>query len=208
MKKYSLLLVLLFFAMSCGKYHIKNEINNSSALSKLKKTGIIIRLTHNTPIPIKLFNKNLSQWLEPYKKSNQIKLIEETSKNINVAKAESDRFLQFSNDGDFQYYQSMGIVKGFINKNKEELDKIKSENDLDSLIFYEVDAGYSLELQYNDFGSMVVIVDNNYKIVHLDRQYDKYDTFEIDRQVLKEELLDLVSNRLIDIALKQKYIKE
>ena len=36
MKKYWVFAVALLFAVSCGKYHVKNEINNGSALGKLK----------------------------------------------------------------------------------------------------------------------------------------------------------------------------
>lgn len=208
MKRCSIILVALVFALSCAKYHVKNEISHGSDLKKLKKTGIMIRKTHNTPVPLKLMNKNLSQWLEPYKKINELVLIENTSKNLNRLKTEADRFLQFSDDGDFQHYQSIGIITHYLKKNKEELDKIRRENNLDSLIIYEIDAGYSLELQYSDFRSMILIIDNNNKILHMDRQYDKYETFEIDRNILREELLDLISNRLINIIIDLKYIKE
>ncbi len=208
MKKCCIILVALLFLLSCAKYHVKNEISKGSSLSKLKKTGIIVRKTHNTPITLKLINKNLSQWLEPYKKVNQLVLIEKTSKNLNNSKMESDHFLQLSNDGDFQHYQTLGIVTHYLNKNKEELDKIKSEYNLDSFIIYEIDAGYSLELQYSDFKSMIIIIDGNNKIVHMDRQDDKYETFEIDKKIMREDLLDLVSNRLLNLIINLKYIKE
>lgn len=200
--------MVLLFATSCVKYHVKNEINNGKALSKLKKTGIIVRKTHNTPVTLKLFNKNLSQWLEPYKKINELILIEKTSKDLHTSRTESERFLQFSGDGDFQYYQTLGIVTHYLNRNREELDRLRSEFNLDSIIIYEVDAGYSLELQYSDFSSMILIVDNKNKILHMDRQHDNYETFEIDEKVLREEMLDHVSNRLIDIIINLKYIKE
>ncbi|HNW27231.1 MAG TPA: hypothetical protein PKN50_02040 [Spirochaetota bacterium] len=208
MKKCSVILVALLFALSCAKYHVKNEISHGSNLKKLKKTGIIIRKTHNTPISLKLFNKNLSQWLVPYQKVKELVLIENTSKNLNRSKMESDRFLQFSDTGDFQSYQCQGIVAHYLAQNKEELDKIRSENNLDSIAIYEVDAGYSLELQYTDFSSMIIIVDNNNKILYMDRQHDKYETFEIDAKIMREELLDLISNRLINKIIDLKYVKE
>jgi hypothetical protein len=208
MKKCSVILVALLFAASCTKYHVRNEIKDTAALSKIKKTGIIIRRTYSSPIPLKHFNRNLSQWLEPYIKLNQLFLIEKTNKDLNLSKTEADRFLQFSTEGDFQHYQTLGIVTQYLIKNKEELDKIKSENNLDSLIIFEVDAGYSVELQFSDFNSLVVIIDNNNKIAFMDRQHDKYETFEIDQNVLREELLDLISNRLIGTLVDLKLIKE
>jgi len=207
MKRCSLvILVALFVALSCAKYHVKNEISHGSEINKLKKTGIIIRKTHNTPIPLKLFNKNLSQWLVPYHKVKELVLIETTSKNLNRSNMESDRFLQFSNVGDFQLYQCQGIVAHYLAKNKEELDKIRSDNNLDSIVIYEVDAGYSRELQYIDFSSMVILVDNNDKILYMARQHDKHETFEIDEKVMREELLDLISNRLLNKIIDLKYI--
>lgn len=208
MKKCSVLLVALLFVLSCAKYHVKNEISHGADLKKLKKTGIIIRKTHNTPISLKLFNKNLSQWLLPYQKINELVLLENTSRDLNRSKMESDRFLQFSNTGDFQLYQCQGIVAHYLAKNREELDKIRSENNLDSIVIYEVDAGYSRELQYTDFSSMIILVDNNSRILFMDRQHDKYETFEIDEKVMREELLDLISNRLLNKIIDLKYIRE
>lgn len=208
MKRCSILLVALLFALSCAKYHVKNEISHGPDLKKLKKTGVIIRKTHNTPISLKLFNKNLSQWLVPYQKINELVLLENTSRDLNRSKMESDRFLQFSNTGDFQLYQCQGIVAHYLAKNREELDKIRSENSLDSIVIYEIDAGYSRELQYTDFSSMIILVDNNNRILYMDRQHDKYETFEIDEKVMREELLDLISNRLLNKIIDLKYIKE
>ncbi len=208
MKNYWMIVVALLFTVSCGKYHVKSEISNGPALGKLKKTGIIIRKTHNTPITLKLIKKNISPWLEPYKKINNLVLIEKTSEALDTAKLESDRFLQFSNKGDFQFYQAIGIITHYLNANKEELETIKSENNCDSLLIYEIDAGYSLELQYTDFSSMITIIDTNNKILSMDRQYDKYETFEIDKDIMREELLDLISNRLIDLITKLRYIRE
>jgi len=61
-------------------------------------------------------------------------------------------------------------------------------------------------LQYIDFSSMVILVDNNDKILYMDRQHDKHETFEIDEKVMREELLDLISNRLLNKIIDLKYI--
>ncbi len=208
MKK--LMPVLLFTCLlaSCSEFHVKNEIKNGSALKKLKNTGIIIRVTHNTPVALKLFHKNMEQWLDPYKKVNNLKLLVETSKGLNTAKADSDRFLQFSIEKDFQYYQTMGIINGYFRTNRDEFEKIKTENGLDSFLIYEVDGGFSSELQFSDFNSMIVIVDGKYQVVYMDRQVDTFEAFEIDKGILREDLLDQISNRLLERMFKLGYLKE
>lgn len=208
MKKILPLLLFACLLVSCSGFHVKNEIKNGSALKKLKHTGIIIRVTHNTPVELKYFNRNMAQWLEPYKKINNLTLLVEISKNLNTARGDYNRFLQFSADKDFQYYQTMGIIAGYLNSNREELDNLKTENSLDSFLIYEVDGSYSSELQFSDFNSMAVIVDGNYQIVYMDRQADSFEAFEIDRGILREDLLDQVSNRLLDLMFKLGYLKE
>jgi len=208
MKKILPLLLFACLLVSCSGFHVKNEIKNGSALKKLKHTGIIIRVTHNTPVELKYFNRNMTQWLEPYKKINNLTLLVEISKNLNTARGDYNRFLQFSADKDFQYYQTMGIIAGYLNSNREELDNLKTENSLDSFLIYEVDGSYSSELQFSDFNSMAVIVDGNYQIVYMDRQADSFEAFEIDRGILREDLLDQVSNRLLDLMFKLGYLKE
>jgi len=208
MKKYIIPLFALCLIISCSDYHIKKEIKNGSALSKLKNSGIIIRKTNDTSISLKLFYKNITQWLEPYKKINNLKLLSETSKNLNSAFGESERFLQFSNKNDFQYYQTIGIINGYLNKNKEELDKLKNDNNLDSFIIYEMDGTLAAELQFFDFSSMIIIVNNKNEIIYMDRQFDKYETYEFSKELLNEDLLDQVSNRFLELMFKLDYLKE
>jgi hypothetical protein len=207
-KKTGILLYLIILSVSCSNFHIKREINNSSALKKLKSPGIIVRIPHNSPFPLRLFNKSLSQWLEPYEKKISLTIQSGTSKNVNLSKAEYDRFLQFSSNNDFQYYQSLGIITLYLKNNREELDNLKSENNLDSIIVYEVDTFLSTEMQVYNFNSMIVIVDNDYQVLYLDHQFDAYDTHEIDRGALRENLLDEVSNRFLELMLKVDYIRE
>jgi hypothetical protein len=208
MKKYIILVLGLCLLISCSEYHIKKEIKNGSALSKLKNSGIIIRKTNDTSISMKLFYKNLTQWLEPYIKVNKLKLLTDVSKNLNIAQGESDRFLQFSNKNDFQYYQTVGIIKGYLNKNKEEFDKIRNDNNLDSFIIYEVGGSLSAELQFFDFSSMVIIIDNKNEVLYMDHQFDKYETYEFYKEILTEDLLDHISNRFLELMFKLDYLQE
>jgi len=208
MKKYIILVLAPCLIVSCSAYHIKREIKNGSALSKLKNSGIIIHKTNDTSIPIKLCYKNITQWLEPFKKINNIKLLTEASKNLYASAGESERFLQFSNKNDFQYYQTTGIINGYLNKNKEELDKLKNDNNLDSFIIYEIDGTLSAELQFFDFRSMIIIINNKNEIIYMDRQFDKYETYEFSKEILSEDMLDQISNRFLELMFKFDYLKE
>ena len=210
MKKYVILSLILLFMVSCSKFHVTKEIKYGSALSKLKNSGILFRLPHNTPIRLERFEQSLTNWMTPYKKINNLKIITQTSRNLNLSKGEYDRFLQFSDKQDFQNYKSLGIITNYLTKNKEELDKIIADNNLDSLIIYEVDSMLSVELQSSDFSSMVVIVTpaGKNQIAYLDRQFNKYEAYEIDKHILQDDLLDHVSNRFIDIMLNFDYLRK
>ena len=49
MKKYGIVALAFLFMVSCSKYHVKNEIKDSSVLSKLKNSGIIYPLPRAAP---------------------------------------------------------------------------------------------------------------------------------------------------------------
>jgi hypothetical protein len=209
-RKYGVILLLLgfLFTISCMKFHVTREIKNNSAISKLKNTGIVFRVSHNSPVPLKLLNNNLSQWMEPYKKLKNLKIITGTSRELHSSTSEFNRFLQFSSENDFQINQSLGIISHYLEKNKAELDKIMADNGLDSLMIVEVDCSISAELQFSDFSSMVVIINSKYQVLYLDRQFDTYEAYEIDRQILQEDLLDRISNRLLQFLKKYDFVKE
>jgi hypothetical protein len=194
--------------LSCAQFHVTREIREKDELSTLKRSGVLFRVPHNSQISLKRFYVSLSRWIEPYKKINKLTIIDNTSKNLSISKGEYDRFLQFSAGNDFQYYQSLGIIANYLNKNKEELEKLRVKYGLDSLIIYEVDTFISPEMELAHFGSMIVIVNTKNQVLYMDRQFDTYDIYEIDPQVLKENLLDQISNRFINLMLKLDYIEE
>jgi hypothetical protein len=202
------IIAIIMLTLSCSQFHITREINEGSTLSKLKNTGILLRLPHNSPITLKKISVGLSNWLESYKKINNLIIIPDTDKDLNRSKGEYDRFLQFSSNNDFQYYQARGIIQNYLNKNAEKIEKIKIDNKLDSLIIYEVDCFVSAELQVTNFSSMIAVVNATNQILYMDHQFDTYDVYEIDREVLQEHLIDRVSNRLLNFLMKYDYIKE
>ena len=63
-------------------------------------------------------------------------------------------------------------------------------------------------MQYNDFSSMIIIVNQDLKIVYMDRQYDEFETNEYDKEIMYEDLLDEISSRFLDMMFKLKYLKK
>ena len=105
--------------------------------------------------------------------------------------------LFFDTNNSFLTYKSIGVVRDYINRNRDELKKIMAENTLDSLIIYEVDGYFSPELQYIDLNSMAVIIDSEMNLLYMDHQSQGFDIDEWDREMVKKILLDKISQRLI-----------
>lgn len=208
MKKYGILALAFLFMVSCSRYHVKNEIKNGSALSKFKNSGIMYHIPQASPIKMKMMAKSLSQWMESYKRINTLQILSGTDKSITMSQSEFDQFLQMSEDNSFLYYKTLGIVNGYLRDNREALTKLITDNNLDSLIIYEVDPSLSAEMQYNDFSSMLIIVNKDLKVEYMDRQYDDFETNEYDSDLMKNHLLDEINSRFIDLMIKLKYLKK
>ena len=210
MKKHAVVALSCAVALivSCARYQVTKEIKNGSALSKCKKSGVIFRLPAHPHISNKLHRESLSHWLDGYRRVNGLVILDNMSKNLTTIKDEFDRFNQRTEDDDYLYYKSMGIITQYLNQNRQELEKIMSDSGLDSFIIYEVDCGISAEMQYTDFRSMIVITDSSLRVVYLDHQWNEYDTNEYSPKLMRNRLLDDINGRFIDLMLKLKYIKE
>ncbi|HOD15084.1 MAG TPA: hypothetical protein PK307_13815 [Spirochaetota bacterium] len=207
MKKYGIAALALLLMVSCSRYHVKNEIKNGSALSKFKNSGIVYRIPQSSPISINRMASSLSQWLGSYQRINALPILDTKDKNIILSKNEFDLFLQMTEDDDFLYYKSLGILNKYLKDNAETLKKLITDNSLDSLIIYEVDPALSAEMQYNDFSSMLIIVNQDLNVEYMDRQYDDYETNEYDKELMQNHLLDEINSRFIDMMFKLKYLK-
>lgn len=208
MKKYGIVALAFLFMVSCSKYHVKNEIKESSDLSRLKNSGIVFRMPKSSPLSTTRLHKSLAQWMSSFKKINSLQILEVKDKNITCAKSEFDMFLQITEDEDFLYYKSLGILNKYLQDNRDALKKLIADNGLDSLIIYEVDPSLSAEMQYNEFSSMIIVVNQDLKIAYMDRQYDDFDTNEYDRELMQNHLLDEINSRFIEIMEKLKYLKD
>jgi hypothetical protein len=203
-----LALVMAATLLSCSKYSITKEIQHSALLSKFKNSGVLFRNTHNSPIPLERLNASLIQWLGGYELKNSLKVIENAPESVAICKSEFDRFVQYSEERDNLLYQkTRGIINRYLNDNREDLESLFEEHGLDSLIIYEIDTAISAELQFLDFGSMMLIIDREYRIVYMDHQFNTYDTNEYDREVMQDNLLDQVNGRFLELMMKLDYVK-
>jgi len=208
MKKYGILALAFLFMVSCSRYHVKNEIKNGSALSKFKNSGVMYHNPQSSPIRIALMSRTLTQWLESYTRINTLQILEIKDKALVTSKSEFDQFLQLTEDNGFLYYKTLGIVNRYLQENRDALTKLMTDNNLDSLIIYEVDPSLSAEMQYTDFSSMMVIVGKDLKVEYMDRQYDDFDTNEYDKDLMQNHILDEINSRFIELMIKLKYLKK
>ena len=146
--------------------------------------------------------------IEGYKKKGKVISIKNPPDEISIYGSNADRFLQTSINSEFLKYKSIGVVKLYLRKNAAELNKVFSENGLDSLIIYEIDSGYSTELHYIDFNSVIVVIDREYNVLYLDYQDNSYNVDEFDQKILRKHLLDKLSCRLLERLTSLNYIEK
>jgi hypothetical protein len=197
MKKALFLSIIIALISSCSTYRVSSEIDKKSVYSKFRKSGIIIRLSKNTSIHEKNFTNTLSYWMNGLKKRNDLLVISEVTPGLSRFESSLDRFYQLSNNKDFQKYKSDGVVLTITKKNSFELNKIMTDNGLDSVIFYEVDGGAYGEMQFVDFDSMIVIVDKNLDIAYMDHQKNSFEIDEFMEAEATKHLLDKISERFV-----------
>jgi hypothetical protein len=111
-----------------------------------------------------------------------------------------------SADKKLMKYKSIGAIKLYLLNNKKEFEEIFAKHKLDSLILFEVDSSYSVEVQFFDFEATTVIIDKNFNIFFLDYSSDTSHLDEIDEEKLQSFLFDAVNKKLFDNLVKFKYL--
>lgn len=192
--------------VSCSTFHVTTEIDHGSKVEKLKKSGIIIRLPNSSPIAMTRFAESMGQWLAGYKRVNTLPIVS-ASPSVSEAATDFDQFLQFTARDEFMTQKTVGIITVYLEKNRAELEKLMADNDLDSMIIYEINGAFSAEMQFYDFRSLVAVVDKAFMIQYLDHHFDRYDANNPDPTVIQNHLLDRVNERLIDYLKKMDFIK-
>lgn len=211
-------LIALALAVSfaaCSEFRVKTEIDQDKKISKLKKSGILLRLNEHSMVAHPEFVTNLANWLAGFKPIINIVLLGEQSDAVHHYTRHEDRFFQMSTrrnvmesiSKSYLPYKSLGIIHLYLRNNSAELKKIMADNGLDSLILYEIYAIISTEMQHYDFDSVLVIVDRDLNMIYMDHQTDTYESVETDTAKIKEELLNKISNRLIQRLRKLDFVE-
>ena len=183
--------------LACSGFNIKKTISDSSALKKLRKSGIVVRVWQNGAISSAEIQQNLAYWIEGHKKINDLTFIQDGSPELLKYSSENDRFFQRDEDKSFLSYKSTGVFQIYKNRHREELNKFINSNGLDSIIFYEVDGFSSSELQFININSSIIIADTKLNIIFMDHHTGDEDVDEWDKDSLKKILLDKISLRFI-----------
>jgi hypothetical protein len=196
--KSALILILFFSGLSCSSYSIKNDIKDNSIVSKIQNSGIIFRISNSSKITKEELNRNCSYWLSVYKKKGNVTVITDASDSITVFKDPQQRFYQLSNEDDYLKFKSLGVVNLYLQNNQNELLNIISKNNLDSIIIFEVYSVISTQMQFFEFDSVIAIADANLNIGYLDHQTDSFESSTSSINVLKNQTLDKINDRLIE----------
>jgi hypothetical protein len=195
MKKSLFLICLITItALSCSGFNVKKIVAEGKDLKVLQASGVIIRIWKNSPLTLAEIEENIRYWTEGCKKNNSLPFI---AGNGLSSYSDSDKFCQLAEDKSFLKYKSIGVIKVFLGKHREELSKFMETNDLDSIIFYEVDGYFASELQYTDVNSTIVIVDRSFNILYIDNYAKGHEVNEWDRDAIKKLLLDQISRRFV-----------
>jgi len=189
---------VLILSSSCSTYKVKNEIEKGDRISKLKSSGIILRIHTNNRDKMKEATQNLSFWIEGHKRKNKLKIINEPDTSLGIYNSDFERFYQLSINNRFLKYKSIGVIKLYLRNNREKLEKILAENSMDSLIIYEIDSIYSLEMQFIEFNSVISVIDTKMNILYLDHQKDVFNINGFEETSIKKQLQDKISQRFIE----------
>ncbi|MCL2026763.1 MAG: hypothetical protein FWG92_08170 [Leptospirales bacterium] len=204
MKNIFFLLCFVPALMSCSGFSVKKVVSQKNALSALKSSGVIVRVWKNSVLPVSDIESNIRYWFDESRKNNSLPFLPAGPLSYY---ADADRFCQLS-EGKFLEHKSSGAVRVFLSDYREELSDLMKDNNLDSLIFYEVDGFFSPEFQLADVKSVIVIVDQALNVLYMDYYSKDVELEEWDRDVIKKIVLDQISRRFVHSMQSLGYIKK
>ncbi|MBN2403272.1 MAG: hypothetical protein JXN64_12855 [Spirochaetes bacterium] len=191
-------LIFIIFSFSCSTYSIKTDIADSAVISKIKSTGIIFRISNGSKIKKEELINNCLYWLTVYKKTGNITVIKDASDSLSVFNNPQQRFYQLSNEDEYLKYKSIGVVNLYLQNNQNELLNIISENNLDSIIIFEIYSIISTQMQFFEYESVLAVADTDLNIAYLDHQSDFFESTSSSLDDLKNQTLDKINDRLMD----------
>jgi hypothetical protein len=203
MKKILLLLLLT----SCTTTGIEKVVNEDVNLENENKIVIVLRISTLGKMQPEEYAESIKIWFSGYQTEKEVIVIAD-SENLNYFSSSNSRFYQVSSNNNFLKFKSIGIIKTTISENRTEIQQIMNSNNANYLIFYEIGGTYSTSLKAMKYSTIVTVIDNDEKIVYLDNQeiYDGNSNF--DRDSMKNEFVDAVTQRLYTTLIELKIISE
>lgn len=192
---------------SCSTYSVSKEMSSASALGKMKSVCVVLRLSQSGRIEREEVAKNLANWLAAAKQTKRLSVLSSCDENVCAYRGQDDRFYQVDGDGRFLKYKAEGVVNGYVRANEAALKRILADNGCDGIVIYEVYGVVALEMQFFDFDSVVCVLDCDLKPVHLDRQFDSFNVDEISASRVRQQLLDRVSERLVNALEDMRFLR-
>ncbi|MFW5861100.1 MAG: hypothetical protein ACOCWZ_02535 [Spirochaetota bacterium] len=200
-------IILVVLLSSCSKYSVKEEIDRTSRVD-VKKAGILLRISRKAMLRYDVHYDTLQKWLQGYTQNVELELINGKSDYYAYFSNEQDRFYQLSMNNAFLKYKSLGVINSYLYRYKNDLSALMKAKNLDVLIIYEVYGIASVGMQFLDFDSMAVIIDKNLKVVYLDHQHDRFNSNDYSIDLLKEQLLNKMNDRMLEFLIDLDYIED
>jgi len=200
-------IILVILLSSCAKYSVKEEIDRTSRVD-VKKAGILLRISRKAMLGYNIHYETLQKWLKGYTQNVELELINGKSDYYAYFSNEQDRFYQLSMNNEFLKYKSLGVINSYLYRYKNDLSALMKSKNLDVLIIYEVYGIASVGMQFLDFDSMAVIIDKNLKVVYLDHQHDRFNSNDYSIDLLKDQLLNKMNDRMLEFLMDLDYIED
>lgn len=200
-------IILVILLSSCAKYSVKEEIDRTSRVD-VKKAGILLRISRKAMLGYDIHYETLQKWLRGYTQNVELELINGKSDYYAYFSNEQDRFYQLSMNNEFLKYKSLGVINSYLYRYKNDLSALMKSKNLDVLIIYEVYGIASVGMQFLDFDSMAVIIDKNLKVVYLDHQHDRFNSNDYSIDLLKDQLLNKMNDRMLEFLMDLDYIED
>src|SRR6056297_2283003 len=200
-------IILVILISSCAKYSVKEEIDRTSRVD-VKKAGILLRISRKAMLGYDIHYETLQKLLRGYTQNIELELINGKSDYYAYFANDQDRFYQLSMNNAFLKYKSLGVINSYLYRYRNDLSALMKSKNLDVLIIYEVYGIASVGMQFLDFDSVAVVLDKNLKVVYLDHQHDRFNSDDYSIDLLKDQLLNKMNDRMLEFLMDLDYIED
>jgi hypothetical protein len=209
----------VILTLSCSSYSVSREVKEGSSIDKIKKAGLVLRISKANRLQRESYQKSISSWIDGYKSLKPLIMLADASDKVISSEANEERFYQETEEPTtitifkqstktYLKYKSLGAVNIYLRENNKELRDLLAKNGLDGFVIYEIYGVVSTEMQFIDFDTVLVITDKNLNVIYMDHQSDNFTTVGTDMNSTKKQLLDKVSERLVSELMSYDFIEK